>query len=85
MGSQHTTKQGANVSKDTTTEPLPTLNSLPREVQEQLRRSNYPFVCKRHREIKKTPNSEKNEIQPVTDFTPLPAKEVKLIDFSNKV
>lgn len=87
MGSQHTTKQGANVSKDTVTEPPPTLNSLPRDVQEQLRRHRYPFVCQRHRDVKANSKSERKQLQsePSPDYTPLPAKEVKLIDFSNKV
>jgi tRNA-dihydrouridine synthase 3 len=89
MGSQHTTKQGANVSKETVIEPPLTVNGLPRDVQEQLRRNKYPFVCPRHRDAAKAkPNSngEPKDAAPAPpDFAPLPAKEVKLIDFSNKV
>lgn len=88
LGSQHTTKEGVNVTKDDRKEPTPTLNHLPREVQEQLRRNKYPFVCRRHRDTKKDSAAVAGtgtEDAPTPSFDPLPTKEVKLIDFSNKV
>ena len=86
LGSQHISKDGANICKDATTDPPPTLNGLPREVQDQLRRRTYAFVCKRHNDTRKDSKEKAVEegAAPV-NFSPLPAKEVKLIDFSNKV
>lgn len=53
------------------------VNLLPKDVQIQLRRKKFPFVCKRHFEQKKDDKS--------ADLTPLPTKERKLVDFRNKV
>jgi len=78
------------------------MNVLRREVQIQLRKHNYPFVCKRKADVRK--NKQKNNNGPAAsaapvaaaaapppaathgvDPSPLPEREVKIIDFSNKV
>lgn len=81
---------GENLSKDETRQPDPVLNELTKETQWQLRKNTYPFKCKRHFEVKKTndgnkPNGAVSLSKPTNDATPLPSKERKLIDFSNKV
>ena len=60
--------------------PPHTKNILPKDVQTQLRKRNYPFKCKRFDEKKKETVDE--DAKP--DMTPLPTKR-KLIDFSKKV
>lgn len=75
------------------------LNVLPKQVQVQLRKKKYAFVCKRHFEQKKgkadaeSKEDEKatteeetklSSTEPAIDLTPLPTKR-KLIDFRNKV
>lgn len=60
-----------------------TVNTLSRDVQELLRKRRYPFKCKRFDEKKKEPDAAKTE--PAVNMEPLPTKERKLIDFSNKV
>ena len=63
-------------------------NILSKETTNLLRKNKYPFVCKRHFEMKKGSKGNKNQVAPpaVTATTPaLPAKERKLIDFRDKV
>mmetsp|Transcript_14560 Transcript_14560/g.23842 ORF Transcript_14560/g.23842 Transcript_14560/m.23842 type:complete len:639 (-) Transcript_14560:134-2050(-) len=64
-------------------------NILSKETTNLLRKNKYPFVCKRHFEMKKgSKDNNKGQAAPptVTATTPaLPAKERKLIDFRNKV
>jgi tRNA-dihydrouridine synthase 3 len=49
LGSSHVNMStGENLSKDITPTPEPVMNILDKDVQQQLRRNNYPFKCKRH-------------------------------------
>lgn len=65
------------------------INVLDRSVQAQLRKNEYPFVCKRYNQRKKedsdgkSPAQEERNEEP--DMTPLPEKSRRTIDFSNKV
>jgi tRNA-dihydrouridine synthase 3 len=96
--------------------PLPVLNALSTELQTQLRKNTYPFVCQRKNKAaavaaaaaaaavaastdneeskvetigqpSEMPNGEKEEasLSSVVDYSPLPTKTRKIIDFSNKV
>jgi tRNA-dihydrouridine synthase 3 len=82
---------GENILKDETRQPDAVLNELTKETQWQLRKNTYPFKCKRYFEVKKRDDSNKTNgavpqnHKPTNDASPLPAKERKLIDFSNKV
>lgn len=65
------------------------LNTISRDTITLLRKDQYPFVCKRHFEVKKEKDAQKNglvipKIEDTSKPT-LPLKERKLIDFSNKV
>lgn len=68
-------------------------NILSKETTNLLRKNKYPFVCKRHFEMKKGSKENKNQapaapppVDTNTTTTPaLPAKERKLIDFHHKV
>ena len=72
-------------TKTTTT----TLNRLPRDVQYQLRKKQYPFRQARYNEAKKKETSNDDvpsETPAPTTLAPKPRQEPrKLIDFSNKV
>jgi len=59
------------------------MNILTKEVQTKLRKRTYPFKCKRHNE--KKDQKADTETLSSNDTPALPAKERKLIDFSNKV
>ena len=79
----------------------PVMNSLPSDLRTQLRKSTYPFVCQRHKHANKSNNGmkEKQEggdaeataevktlpCQGDSDFSPLPTRTRKIVDFSNKV
>ena len=62
-----------------------TCNSLPKDIQIQLRKKKYPFKCERY-DPRNSNKADKEEItiNKNVDMTPLPQKR-KLIDFSNKV
>ena len=81
LGAEHINMAtGENLRKkieDYDPKKVEVVNLLPKDVQIQLRRKKFPFVCKRHFEQKKEDSS--------ADLTPLPTKERKLVDFRNKV
>jgi tRNA-dihydrouridine synthase 3 len=62
-------------------------NVLPREVQTQLRKRNYPFKCKRHFEKKaeKPTDDATTKESSLSSSTPVELKTRKIVDFSNKV
>ena len=59
------------------------VNLLPKDVQIQLRRKKFPFVCKRH--FDQTKKDKAATPAASTDLSPLPTKERKLVDFRSKV
>lgn len=103
FGLSHITKSGHNIIGEqakTNAEGNPlqdvSLNILPKEVQNQLRKKKYPFSCKRYFEQDegkrdnntKPEESGKLETALKTDagtYTPLELKTRKIIDFSQKV
>jgi len=65
------------------------LNVISKETTVLLRKNKYPFICKRHFEVKKE-EKKKIDVRVVSEAMDaskpaLPLKERKLIDFSNKV
>ena len=64
-------------------------NILSKETQIKLRKNQYPFVCKRHFELKKDKKSStppQGDTSMSTNNVPaLPPKERKLIDFRDKI
>ncbi|GKY95603.1 hypothetical protein MPSEU_000521600 [Mayamaea pseudoterrestris] len=53
LGSSHVNMStGENLIKEVTSQPKPVMNLLDKNVQQQLRRNNYVFKCKRHFETK---------------------------------
>jgi tRNA-dihydrouridine synthase 3 len=91
---------GANLGGLLKEEEDPVMNSLSADLRTQLRRNTYPFVCPRHKHANKTNNDDSakdvacngvpvDETSPTTnsgsDFSPLPTKTRKIVDFSNKV
>lgn len=83
---------GENIkATDGKDEPVKPMNLLSKEVQDQLRKRKYPFVCKRRDDKfnqKKNEAKEKSEDAAAAASPspePLPTKERKLIDFSNKI
>ena len=79
----------------------PVMNSISSDLRTQLRKSTYPFVCQRQKFANKNSNGKKEKqetgVAPATstdetmlckdgpDFSPLPTKTRKIVDFSNKV
>lgn len=91
---------GENLWKEETRQPDAVLNELQKETQWKLRKHTYPFKCKRFFEEKRRGGAsakqsdqlevgrnqvEASQNQSTNNLSPLPAKERKLIDFSNKV
>jgi tRNA-dihydrouridine synthase 3 len=101
FGSSHMNKTGGNMHKNPSdlpegkpVNPLPdtALNILPKDIQHQLRKKQYPFACKRHFESpkdKETTSAEQPENEELktdaSSHTPVELKTRKIIDFSNKV
>jgi chemotaxis protein histidine kinase CheA len=99
FGSSHMNKTGGNMHENPSdlpegkpVNPLPdtALNILPKDIQHQLRKKQYPFACKRHFDQAKVTTSaeqpEKEELKSdASSFTPVELKTRKIIDFSNKV
>jgi hypothetical protein len=99
FGSSHMNKTGGNMHKNPSdlpegkpVNPLPdtALNILPKEIQHQLRKKQYPFACKRHFEsAKDSTGAEQPENEELktdaSSHTPVELKTRKIIDFSNKV
>jgi tRNA-dihydrouridine synthase 3 len=101
FGGCHINKAGENIHKDAVDTPgvkpdVPlqetSINSLPRDVQIQLRKNKYDFKCKRHFETKKDKEEPKEgEVDKsespknLESSTPVELKTRKIIDFANKV
>ena len=94
LGSSHLNMAtGENLTKDVSWKPKPILNVLKRDVVSQLRKKTYPFVtqradakAKKDRESSKLADTKESTKQVVpVDLSPLPSKERKLVDFSQKV
>ncbi|KAL7534000.1 hypothetical protein ACHAWF_004692 [Thalassiosira exigua] len=61
------------------------MNVLSKDTQIKLRKKTYPFVCKRHFEVKKAPKPPKPPAVEDAATPALPPKERKLIDFREKI
>ena len=86
LGAEHINMAtGVNLRKDIEGDSKATevVNLLPKDVQIQLRRKKFPFVCKRHFDQKKKDKAATPAAS--TDLSPLPTKERKLVDFRSKV
>lgn len=79
---------GANLG-ELQDEENPVVNILSADLRTQLRKNTYPFVCQRHKHANQKQNEPVDEASQPTnngaDFSPLPTKTRKIVDFSNKV
>lgn len=87
VGSEHISPStGENLRREVDCLSPPVTNLLKKDVQLQLRRKKYPFVCKRHFEVEEQEKTDKLSLQvKETNLEPFPRKERKLIDFRGKV
>ena len=86
LGAEHINMAtGENLRKEIEGDSKATevVNLLPKDVQIQLRRKKFPFVCKRH--FDQTKKDKAATPAASTDLSPLPTKERKLVDFRGKV
>ena len=86
LGAEHINMAtGENLRKEIEGDSKATevVNLLPKDVQIQLRRKKFPFVCKRH--FDQTKKDKAATPAASTDLSPLPTKERKLVDFRSKV
>jgi len=86
-----------NTTSDDGVGQLPVTNVIPGNVLYQIRKGTFPFICPRKQtgddknNKKKGKNSRRddettsNVVPAVVDLSALPSKEVKMIDFDNKV